>query len=434
MSRTPPPPRTRRVASRRRWPVILIGVIVAIGAAAAVVVTRSSSGPGATSGFGLDHAPPSCSAETCVQNLLSSVSCASASFCVAVGGHGVATGTGYSDEQPLIEMWNGSSWAIADSPDAGAGRRSLTGVSCPTTTFCVAVGQRVLPAGSSGLYAQIIETWYDRAWHLVRREAPESTELNGVACQNNSSCVAVGKAFPKHSGLRPLIETWDGTRWSTTPSPHQNEDDFLNAVSCGEQSSCFAIGTNFSVGTGNYGQATSAESSRGSTWTLAPSVSPSAQGNDLLNGVNCSFLSSCFAVGNFNTDAFSGDGNRALIEKWHGRSWSRVATPRIRESDVRLNGVTCATVRLCFAVGSRGSQSAHSLIEEWNGSAWARISSPSADYFGTGTVELSGVSCVSASRCIAVGAYPDDQGTFQSLIEEWNGRVWSELVAPNVDR
>jgi hypothetical protein len=413
--------------------MILLVAFVMIGAGVAVVVTRSSGGSGPTSGVGLDHSPPSCAPDTCVQNLLSSVSCASASFCVAVGGHSVATSTGYSDEQTLIEMWNGSSWSIAAPPDLDGARRSLTGVSCPTTTFCVAVGGRVVPAGSSGTYDQIIETWYDHAWHMVQRDTTESTELSGVACQSNSSCVAVGKAFPKDSGLRPLIETWDGTRWATTPSPHENEDDFLNAVSCGEQSSCFAVGTNFSIGTGNYGEATSAERSRGSSWTLTPSVNPSAKGNDLLNGVNCAFLSSCFAVGNFNTDAFSGNGNRALIEQWNGRSWSRSATPKVRESDVRLSGVTCANVRLCFAVGSRGSQSAHSLIVEWNGSSWARIASPSDDYFGTGTVTLNGVSCVSASRCIAVGNYPDRQGTFQSLIEEWNGRTWSELVAPNVD-
>ncbi len=434
--RIPPPsaPSARGAAPSRRWLIVLVAAVI-FGAGVAGLVARSSAGgDSSTSGVGLDHSPTSCTPATCVQNVLSGVSCATATFCVAVGGHYFANSAGFADEQTLVEMWNGTSWTIAKAPNPVVGERSLLGVSCPTTTFCVAVGQTVVSPDSGELYDQIIETWNGQRWTLLHGDETGFTDLNAVTCVNTSRCVAVGKLVPKDAGLRPLIETWNGTTWTTSASPSENPDDLLNAVSCRDRALCFAVGKNFSIGTSHYGEATSIERLIGSSWSVASSLSPSAPGNDILNGVSCQFASSCFAVGDFNTNAFSGSGYRTLIEKWNATSWLRSITPSIHEPDVQLNGVDCASARLCFAVGFQTTTTnGYSLIEKWNGSDWAAIKSPRADALGTGTVQLNGVSCVSASQCIAVGYYPHEQGTAQSLVERWNGKTWTEVVAPNVD-
>lgn len=69
---------------------------------------------------------------------LVSVSCAGAGSCVAVGDDQVS---GYGVDEPLVAVSSGGSWTIAAGPEtSGMTTASLTSVSCPSTTSCVAVG------------------------------------------------------------------------------------------------------------------------------------------------------------------------------------------------------------------------------------------------------------------------------------------------------
>jgi hypothetical protein len=68
-------------------------------------------------------------------DVLSSVSCVSASDCVAVG----YTYTGSADET-LVMVWDGSVWSIVSSPNAGTSDDGLFSVSCVSAWDCVAVG------------------------------------------------------------------------------------------------------------------------------------------------------------------------------------------------------------------------------------------------------------------------------------------------------
>ena len=49
-------------------------------------------------------------------NYLVATSCLSSQFCMAVGHYSDQAG----DDQTLIETWNGASWELLTSPDAGA--------------------------------------------------------------------------------------------------------------------------------------------------------------------------------------------------------------------------------------------------------------------------------------------------------------------------
>jgi hypothetical protein len=70
-------------------------------------------------------------------SFLSDVSCASRSDCWAVGAH--PQGGLY---HTLIARWNGHTWAVVGSPDAGATEdNSLAGVVCRRGSRCWAVGQ-----------------------------------------------------------------------------------------------------------------------------------------------------------------------------------------------------------------------------------------------------------------------------------------------------
>ena len=69
-----------------------------------------------------------------IDSILYGVSCPSETFCAAVGRADTST-----DTETLIEMWDGSSWSVVTSPSP-ANNFLEGGVSCTSPTFCVAVG------------------------------------------------------------------------------------------------------------------------------------------------------------------------------------------------------------------------------------------------------------------------------------------------------
>ncbi len=105
-----------------------------------------------------------------------------------------------------------------------------------------------------------------------------------------------------------------------------------------------------------------------------------------------------------------------------------------------LNAVSCTGPTACTAVGDYApivtcppkppcdQLYQATLIESWNGSDWSVVPSPNAPSFLAD--ELTGVSCTDPSACTAVG-YADSNGALnQTLIESWNGTVWSIVQVP----
>jgi len=46
-----------------------------------------------------------------------------------------------SNEQTLVEKWNGSSWKLVNSPNTSSSQYDFFGgVSCVSTSFCIATG------------------------------------------------------------------------------------------------------------------------------------------------------------------------------------------------------------------------------------------------------------------------------------------------------
>ena len=68
-------------------------------------------------------------------NQLYSVSCVSASDCVAVGYTNVGSAV-----ETLVMVWDGGVWSVVASPNAGSSLAQLFSVSCVSATECVAVG------------------------------------------------------------------------------------------------------------------------------------------------------------------------------------------------------------------------------------------------------------------------------------------------------
>jgi hypothetical protein len=134
--------------------------------------------------------------------VLSSVSCTSATFCVAVGSHLDPL------EQPiaLVERWNGTAWSTMLSPATPDPTSEFTGVSCAGPSACVAVGAEQDGAGHQ---LALAESWDGSAWSLDAVPVPAGAtggELDSVSCLTGGVCTAFGTYATAAAYGMPLAE------------------------------------------------------------------------------------------------------------------------------------------------------------------------------------------------------------------------------------
>jgi hypothetical protein len=68
------------------------------------------------------------------------VSCTSASSCTAVGQYQSSNVTTFGAPETLAEVWDGTTWTIATTPDPSSTQNQLNSVSCGASQVCAAVG------------------------------------------------------------------------------------------------------------------------------------------------------------------------------------------------------------------------------------------------------------------------------------------------------
>src|ERR1700694_5240533 len=103
-------------------------------------------------------------------------------------------------------------------------------------------------------------------------------------------------------------------------------------------------------------------------------------------------------------------------------TWSIVSAP----GNNPLSGVTCVSASDCWAVGGSffSGGTVQSLAQHWNGSAWSIVTTPNTS--PSQTNDLIGVACASSSDCWAVGIADSGIGSSEeTLAEHWNGSAWS---------
>ena len=287
-------------------------------------------------------------------------------------------------------------WMIVASPDAvGVPNSDLGGVACSSPTACWTVGASNTNRGSDD--QTLIEKWDGTSWSIVTSQnATTNDDLADVTCTSAASCWAVGYANNGTNYLT-MIEFWNGTSWSIVSSQNvSSTDNFLGAVSCVSASDCWTVGQS---GTSLY--QTLAEHWDGLSWTIASTLNPVTSQDNVFQDVTCSASNDCWGVG---YSAPHGSNNaQTLTEHWDGSSWSAVAAPDPSTLDDLLASVTCTSTSDCWAAGSQkeSSTSYQTLTERWNGTSWAVVTSQ--DTSGTQDNFLYDVSCLSAMECWSVG-------------------------------
>ena len=400
----------------RRMAVLCAALAVGMtsSASAATWATQTTPGP---------SGPPNAA--------LTSVSCPSATFCMAVGTSDFGFDhLGIDLLGPIAtfaERWDGSAWAVLPTPAAGPSP-VLASVSCVSATFCVAVGATHTSGRQSiggflgGTKARpIVEVWNGTAWTV--RSTPlgsvRGSPLSGVSCVSRRFCLAVGS-----SGLTSAGIVWNGTGWRRITLPAVRYDAGWAAVSCVAANACMAVGS-FNVNkTGVADLQPLAARWLGGRWSVArpPPEYDRYRGkryaNDTwLTAVSCPSRASCLATGlTLRTQNFYPQGGFA--DRWDGRRWNAATAGIARDSP--LNGVSCVAVDDCYAVGQYDPHTITSpatqqpLLTRWTSQRWSRVAIPQVPtltnrlWFAGNRLDpnVFGISCVVQTGCAAVGAQP----------------------------
>jgi hypothetical protein len=361
--------------------------------------------------------------------ILNSVSCTSSSSCLAVG-YGYAGGA----VTPLAELWNGTIWK-SEPPLAAPSTSSdqLDSVSCASAKSCLAVGSAF--HSKSSATGTLAELWNGTAWHVLPTPNPAASidaTLDSVACPSPAQCTAVGYWYQPSGTQLALAETWSGTSWvlSQPPVDGAEPQTQLDGVSCTAVGTCLAVGYSQ---TASSTQLVVAAQQSGSSWTAA---SPTVTGTNFstLAAVSCSSAGNCVTVGSDSDPG--GDGQSpGLAMTWTPSSanpWTEYPLPTMYGlASSYLSSISCVSATACWAVGHVNDYGGTQVqIQHWNGSSWIR---QSVSFTQPSPRSLYAVSCVSAVACTALGSYTQPSGSTVSFLITWNGSKWSvnPVVPPN---
>jgi hypothetical protein len=299
--------------------------------------------------------------------------------------------------------------AVPPGP-GGPGYADFGGVSCRGSS-CILVGAGASPSGGGQSVAELLR---GAAWTLSPQ--PPGPGWRSVSCVSPVSCEAVGSGGAAR---------WDGAHWRAQPVPGPaGSQGAPTSVWCTSAGSCQAVGT--------YGQfpvRSFAVGWNGRRWSLEPVPAGTTTEDSSLIDVSCSAPNACTAVGATST-TLGGDFGRTsqpLADRWDGSRWSVESVPQPPAGHGELASVSCSSPALCLAVGSSMASGGYpvlpvaTLAELWNGSAWRVVPSPNPKPHSG----FSGLSCVGAGPCVAVGVAGG-----APLAERWGGSGWTvETVA-----
>lgn len=288
-------------------------------------------------------------------------------------------------------------WTARSSPAVAGGLQDVNALSA----------KNVWAVGRSNKGA-LVEHWNGAKWSVFGSPHGGSMGiLSGVDALSKHDVWAVGsKTNSTTFAIHPLVEHWNGTRWSTASAPSVGKYSQLVAVSGASADDVWAVGSQ-----NNH---TLTEHWNGSKWKVIASL-----GLGSLDDVLALGASNVWAVGE------NGNGPKTLIEHWNGSKW-RIASSTSRgapsATQDRLVGVTALSRKNLWAVGGGAPGP---LTQHWTGSGWKTVKSA-----GRSGDVLSEVAGASSSSVWAVGSRGFGAGQ-RTFAEHWNGSRWSVAVIPN---
>jgi hypothetical protein len=263
--------------------------------------------------------------------------------------------------------------------------------------------------------------------------------FQGVSCLASHGCVAVGSQYSSTTKTtKALAETrgssagsWtvhDPPRISGAPIASFGPIGNGETVSCvAKPFTCLGIGSynNKSLHQLNY-----AAKWNGKSWKTVNPPDPKPTVSSGLDAISCLSAHFCLVVGHWYSLAKFHDELESL--QWNGSKWKLTSTLPLpaKASSARLWGLSCVSATWCMAVGDYNLGSAQPVLSEtWNGKKWTIHRPPSPKHVAGSA--LAGVACVSKTFCNAVGDSLTSKLALLSLGETWNGHAWTIRPTPS---
>lgn len=317
-----------------------------------------------------------------IQVALYGVSCPSSSLCVAVGGNStVAVSKNPTGGAPEWSVFRpGGSVDLPDLPGGSVayGGGQIRGVSCPTMGLCVAA------SFDGDIYSSANPAGGLSAWKVVglREEREPRIHMGGISCPSPSLCVAVAYGGKIVFSTDPA---GDKTAWTLTELTQPFD---LRGISCASASLCAAVGNEGSV-----------------LVSTDPTGGPSAwrsmgapAGESSMNGISCRTPSLCVTG--------SASGIVLSTDPAGGPSSWRLAGAG---TGLPIKGFSCPSTLACAAVDNNADVIASTDPTGGDGAWWFKNvlpypwdGPPAGDGKAQGNGTF-GLSCPVLSLCVAVG-------------------------------
>ena len=361
---------------------------------------------------------------------LAAIVCTSKSSCTAGGSFYAAAA---KRGEPMVVTESSGRWAPAVTirlPSNAAttdGSATIAGMTCPSRSGCVAVGNYGLPTNA---LQGFITSGHGKTWSKARTpelptgSAPaENSYLTGVSCTKPGSCVAVGGYTTSASKVEAMAETESGGHWQRAVTIRPPTNAVANpaahfaAVSCPKAGDCVAVGGYTSK---SLGEAVMAAVEVRGKWERATQIRMPASSTAVpeaeLYSVSCPSAGNCVATG-FYTDT-AGRGLPLVVTESHGRWQLAIGLTGLpagaakQNQSASLNAVTCSRSS-CTAVGGFATTALLGepmAVTEAHG-RWSRaMEIPLPSHATRGSAQaatLFGLACRSATDCTGVGEYID---------------------------
>jgi high-affinity iron transporter len=411
-----------------------LGICAALAAAGLALANHQSAPPARTA-----HTPKP---QRILYATLNDVSCAPANLCVAVGEFlpvdaDAATGDPDGDgraSHTLVESSDGSHWRVASSPNEGEGGAVLSGVSCPSTRRCVAVGyyrpaKFPLQATSAPPNYPLIETFNGGVWRIAASpHVPPNSILVSVSCPSLTNCVAVGyttKSTNNGNAEESIFaEALTDNVWRVMAAPSSQEtSSALSAVSCSAPSSCVAVG-NVAPRVNPSATAPLIESLDDGHWSATP-LPLVANGRGILYDVACQAGGRCVAVGSTEANRPSG---AALVLSSNGANWQPNPAAMEQSGDISLTAVACASGANCVVAGTSLASldaSPEKILARVSATTWQKL-----DVVST-TANIDAIACGGQQGCLLVGsATKNSFGNTTAVVAALSGDTWTSESTP----
>jgi photosystem II stability/assembly factor-like uncharacterized protein len=264
------------------------------------------------------------------------MSCPSPQTCLAVGSYEAIADervNGLSERRvttrPTVVRTTdgGRTWALM--PPLPRDIVGMTDISCPTRSYCLAVGSTPDDSASDAL----VTTNLGRSWR--RLDIPSDERLASVACTSRSACIAAGNL--DNSPLSVIYTSDGGTTWMQSALPIDGYLHYPAGLTCLGRTRCFMVGKTVHPESGFEPGYIIESTDGGRTWTddVLPPGAPS------LSELSCASATTCVVTG-------GPEGTPLLTTENSGTTW---IVPALPPSVASLEGVSCPTKTWCIAVG-----------------------------------------------------------------------------------